>query len=101
MRRFIAGTATCFDEQGNEHSFRYFLLAGKASAERSHNRLYGIRIEKPGGESAQIAELTASRAFALELLNFLMEQAVTPINLPEVLADLSTENLLPGERSRR
>ena len=80
MREVTVKTATCLDESGREHRFRYVLLIGEGSR-------YGVRIEEAGGERAEVAELTFRHARAVKLLARLAHYAVTPINLPEVLSD--------------
>lgn len=95
MREIIVDTRVCADEEGRAHTFRYLLLIGEEPTERFSCRRCGVKIEEPGGESAQTAAQTLSRAQAMALLARFAQHGATPIDLEYLLEDLEIENRLP------
>jgi len=100
MQETFIDTRSCLDEDGLLHTFRYFLLTRQIPAGRFCFEEYGVMVEETGVGSAQLCHLTHSRPKIQELLGLLIQCAVTPIDLPDVVEDWAKENHLPQLCSR-
>ena len=88
---YIAGR-TERDQEGQLHSFDYFLLAEEVVAgETVLRESYGVRITSSTGGTAQetnsIMNVTASTQRINELMELLVRQCVTPVSLNDVVQD--------------
>lgn len=101
MQETYIDTRSCLDEEGLLHTFRYFLLTRQIPAGNFLFQEYGVMVEEPGADSAQISHVTHSQPKIQELLTLLVQHAVTPVNLPDVVEDWAKENRLPYQHSRR
>lgn len=101
MQETYIDTRSCLDEEGLLHTFRYFLLTRQIPAGNFLFQEYGVMVEETGADSAQISHVTHSQPKIQELLALLVQHAVTPVNLPDVVEDWAKENRLPYQHSRR
>ena len=89
------GTRTCLDEQDKQHTFRYWLITQQIPIGRFAFEDYGVTVEEEGGERVCLRSITHSRPRIEALLALLLEHAVTPLNLPDVVEDWANKNCLP------
>ena len=95
MHETMIGTRICSDELGFPHTFCYWLITQHIPAGHFTLENYGVKVEEEGGESACFYSITYSRTRIDTLLALLMEHAVTPVNLFEVMEDWTEKNRLP------
>lgn len=82
------GSRTAEDELGNQHSFDYFLLVGEIAAGPFFCESYGVKVAQQGtGSQCAVPNITTSAMRIDRLAELLMVSCVTPVNLPEVVAD--------------
>lgn len=101
MQETYIDTRSCLDEEGLLHTFRYFLLTRQIPAGNFLFQEYGVMVEETGAERARICHVTHSHPKIQELLTLLIQHAVTPVDLPDVVEDWAKENRLPYQHSRR
>lgn len=101
MQETYIDTRSCLDEEGLLHTFRYFLLTRQIPAGSFLFQEYGVMVEETGVGSVQIAHVTHSQPKIEQLLSLLVQHAVTPVDLPDVVEDWAKENRLPYQHSRR
>lgn len=71
-----------------EHRWRYGLLVEDIEVDGFHCESYGMIVtDEIVGESAQCRHVTVNAKEALELLNLLVQNAVTPVTLRDVVED--------------
>lgn len=82
------GSRTSKDELGQQHRFNYFLLVGETATERFFCESYGVKVTQPGtNNQCAIPNITTSAARIDSLAERLLAHCVTPVNLPDVVAD--------------
>lgn len=82
------GSRTAEDEQGRQHCFHYFLLVGEIAVGQFFCESYGVKVaQEGGGNQCAIPNLTTSAARIDDLAEQLLVYCVTPVNLPDVVAD--------------
>lgn len=78
-----------------EMVLEYYLL--KDTDEESNTTFYSAEIRKQEHNAAEEIEtvkgLTDSREFAVQLINVLLENAVTPVSMVEIIDDYITEKV--------
>jgi len=87
MKEVAIDTKTCSDEQGREHTFHYFLVVDQVPAGGGVWENYGVGVSEEAGECAVVRGITPLRGRIEELARLLADNAATPVNLPEVVAD--------------
>lgn len=87
-QELFLGSRTAADELGHQHRFDYFLLVGEMTAEQLSCESYGVKVaEADGDNQCAIPNITTSAARIDALANQLLVYCVTPLNLPDVVAD--------------
>lgn len=82
------GSRAVEDEQGRRHRFHYYLLVGEIETDHFFCESYGVKVTQEEDDSqCAIPNLTTSAARIDSLVERLMVCCVTPVNLPEVVAD--------------
>ena len=88
MREIFAGSRTEKDETGTQLRFDYYILIGEMDVGRFFCESYGVKVAQRGTDrECAVPDVTTSVARIDSLMELLMENGVTPINLPEVLQD--------------
>ena len=87
MQEQYIDTSRCLDEQGAALTFRYYTLTEEVQIGSFACEHYGIRVEQVGGASAEVRGITLSATRLKQLTELLVNNAVTPTNLPEVISD--------------
>ena len=95
MQETYIDTRSCLDEEGLLHTFRYSLLAHRCPTGPFFLEEYGVQVEEDGIECEALFPITHSQPKIRALLTLLIDHAVTPTNLPDVVADWIKENHLP------
>lgn len=95
MQETYIDTRSCLDEEGLLHTFRYVLLTRQIPAGSFSFQEYGVMVEETGVYSARVCNVTHSYPKIQELMALLVQHAVTPVDLPDVLEDWAKENHLP------
>ena len=85
MQEQLVATQTCLDDQGNTHTFRYFLLSEEIRAGTFFCETYGFRIQTLGGDFSECHAVTFSRTRAEQLLALLSRNTVSPSHLSDVI----------------
>ena len=78
---------TCPDDLGRPRTFHYSLTVDTVEAGAVSWENYGVRVWEEAGESACIPGITTSSLRIDELLSLLVEHAVSPTTLREVVDD--------------
>ena len=82
------GSRTAEDELGNSHRFNYYLLVGEVTTGQFFCESYGLKVTQDGSDNqCAIPNITTSAARIDSLANLMLVYCVTPVNLPEVVAD--------------
>lgn len=82
------GSRTAEDERGEQRRFDYFLLVGEVTTGQFFCESYGIKVKREGTDSqCAIPNITTSAARIDSLAELLLVHCVTPVNLPDVVAD--------------
>jgi len=87
MQEQLISTQTCSDEQGNIHTFRYYLLTEEVPFGAFHCEHYGVRVDGTKGESAAVRSVTTSRSRLDGLLSLLTRCRVSPSHLDDIVRD--------------
>ena len=95
MQETFVDTRSCLDEEGLLHTFRYYLLTHQCSTGPFFLEDYGVLVEEAGSEQASIFPITHSAAKIQELMTLLVDYAVTPTNLADIVEDWAKKNHLP------
>lgn len=101
MQDFIIATKTCRDEQGIPHTFQYALLVRHIPVGRFSFEEYGVSVSEIDGNCARLPSITHSRSRIDALLALLIEHAVSPTGLCDVVEDWAKENHLPQPMSQQ
>ncbi|MFI3252959.1 MAG: DUF6514 family protein [Eubacteriales bacterium] len=75
------------DERGKLRNLDYYLLVEEVETEDFFCENYGVAIEEPQGEKAEILGITTKKERAEELLSLLSLHQVSPTTLADVVAD--------------
>lgn len=87
-QELFLGSRTAADELGHQHRFDYYLLVGEITAGQLSCESYGVKVTQEDTESqCAIPNITTSAARIDALTNLLLVYCVTPVNLPDVVAD--------------
>lgn len=82
------GSRTVEDELGRQHRFDYFLLVGEVTTGQFFCESYGVKVAQEGTDNqCAIPNITTSAARIDGLAEQLLVYCVTPLNLPDVVAD--------------
>lgn len=82
------GSRTAEDELGHRHCFDYFLLVGEVTTGQFYCESYGVKVkQKDTGKQCAIPNITTSATRIDSLAELLLVYCVTPVNLPDVVAD--------------
>ena len=105
--RHLYRTVNVTDKEGTEKSFAldYYVLAKEVEVEQQKAIRYGIEIYKrgrrPGGtayaEYRKIFDVFATEGEAMEVLDLMANNTVTPISMKDVLEDLLGIEEFAGE----
>lgn len=101
MQDTLIGTSTCPDEQGTFHTFHYSLLTRQLPAGAFLFEEYGVQVAEDGGSCVRMPSITHSRSRIDTLLALLVEHAVSPIGLYDVVEDWAKENHLPQPKPQQ
>lgn len=87
-QELFLGSRTAADELGHQCRFDYYLLVGEMTAGQLSCESYGIKVAQEGADSqCAIPNITTSAARIDALADMLQVYCVTPLNLPDVVAD--------------
>lgn len=87
-QELFLGTRTAADELGRQCRFDYYLLVGEVTAGQFFCESYGVKVTQEDTDSqCAIPNITTSAARIDALADLLMVYCVTPLNLPDVVAD--------------
>lgn len=87
-QELFLGTRTATDELGHQCRFDYYLLVGEMTAGQFFCESYGVKVTQEDTDSqCAIPNITTSAARIDALADLLMVYCVTPLNLPDVVAD--------------
>ncbi len=82
------GSRSVEDELGCRRRFDYYLLVGEVATGQFFCESYGVKVAQEGTDNqCAIPNLTTSAARIDSLVELLQVDCVTPVNLPEVVAD--------------
>lgn len=101
MQDVLIATTRCPDEMGITHTFHYSLLTQPLAAGSFTFEEYGVQIQEEGGDCVRLTGITHSRTHIDRLLALLVEHAVSPAGLYDVVEDWANENHLPRPRPQQ
>lgn len=82
------GSRTVEDELGRLRRFDYYLLVGEVATGQFFCESYGVKVlQEDTDNQCAIPNITTSAARIDSLVELLMVYCVTPLNLPDVVAD--------------
>lgn len=82
------GSRTAEDELGRRCRFNYYLLVGEVTTGQFFCESYGVKVMQDGTDrQCAIPNITTSAARIDSLADLLLVYCVTPVNLPDVVAD--------------
>ncbi|MEG0441473.1 MAG: DUF6514 family protein [Oscillospiraceae bacterium] len=88
MRELLVETAGDKDEQGQAHSYQYYILVDEMDVGHFFCESYGVKVKAvQGDEEAAVPHVTVSAGRIDALMSSLIRNAVTPTSLPDVVAD--------------
>ena len=87
MMEIKIASRTCLDELGLPRTFHYALTVDAVETGTDSWENYGVRITEEGGDSAVVPNITPSALRIDELISLLVEQAVGPATLRDVVDD--------------
>lgn len=80
-------TRQCRDQEGKQRRFHYYLTIGQEESPRFFCENYGVRITEDTGGESSVSGVTTSASRIDELLTLLVDNAVGPAGLNDVVAD--------------
>lgn len=87
-QELFLGSRTAADELGHQCRFDYYLLVGEMTAGQFSCESYGVKVAQGDTDSqCAIPNITTSAARIDGLVELLLVYCVTPLNLPDVVAD--------------
>lgn len=88
MRELYVATCKGAEEDGDEHSFDYYVLIDQMEVNGGFAcESYGAKIASSNGAHADVPHITTSISRIDELMTLLTKNLVTPISLNDVIAD--------------
>lgn len=88
IRELYVDSRMVEDEAGAGLRFDYYVLIGEVELDTFFCESYGVKIAQLGTDNlCEIPNITTSAARIDCLLELLLLHCVTPVNLPDVLAD--------------
>lgn len=87
MRELFLKTLELEDEAGLSRRYDYSILIGEMDVGRFCCESYGVKVAQQGGPSASVANITCSPERIDELAGLLLQHAVTPACLEDVVQD--------------
>ncbi len=87
MMEIKIASRTCPDELGRPRTFHYALTVDTVEAGPFSCENYGVRISEEQGDSVSIPGITTSALRIDELMTLLVEHAVGPASLRDVVDD--------------
>lgn len=87
MRELLAEDRRETGEDGREHRYRYYVLVGEMPLGGLACESYGVKVVSEDGEEASVPNITVSTARIDALLELLARNAVSPVNLRDVIDD--------------
>lgn len=88
MKELYIDSCTAADEAGRSLRFDYYVLIGEMDTGAFFCESYGVAVvETETGCICRVPNITVSAARIDRLMTLLLEHAVTPVNLPEVVQD--------------
>ena len=88
MRELAVAQKRVLDEQGDLHTYDYSVLIGEMQVSDAFAcESYGVRLRERGGVCIDVPDITVSVERIDELMDLLVEGAVTPCALRDVVED--------------
>ncbi len=88
MKELYVDSCTVMDEAGGNLRFDYYVLIGEMDTGTFFCESYGVAVvQADTGRECRVPNVTVSAARIDRLMTLLLEHAVTPVNLPEVVQD--------------
>ena len=87
MRELLAEDRRETGEDGRERRYRYYVLVGEMPLGGLACESYGVKVVGENGEEASVPNITVSAARIGALLELLSRNAVSPVNLRDVIDD--------------
>ena len=87
MRELLAEDRRETGEDGRERRYRYYVLVGEMPLGGLACESYGVKVVGEDGEEASVPNITVSAARIDALLELLARNAVSPVNLRDVIDD--------------
>lgn len=87
MQKIYAGSRACRDHSGREYRFDYYILIEEIHAGGLCCEHYGVLVRDGSGNRSAVPGITPCRSRLEGLLALLMDNVVTPIDLPDVIQD--------------
>lgn len=88
MRELFVDRVWAEDEAGERYCFEYSILIGEVDTGPFFCESYGVKVAQAGTENVcAVPNITTSAAAIDALVELLVDNAVTPVSLPEVLED--------------
>ena len=87
MRELLAEDRRETGEDGRECRYRYYVLVGEMPLGGLACESYGVKVVGEDGEEASVPNITVSTARIDALLELLARNAVSPVNLRDVIDD--------------
>lgn len=88
MKELYVDSRTVADEGGENLRFDYYVLIGETDTGAFFCESYGVAVvQAETGRACRVPDITVSAARIDRLVTLLLEHAVTPVNLPEVVQD--------------
>ena len=88
MRELAVAQKKVVDEQGDLHTYDYSVLIGEMQVSDGFAcESYGVRLRERGGVCLDVPDITVSVERIDELMDLLVDGAVTPCTLRDVVED--------------
>lgn len=88
MRELYVGSRTAEDTGGRQYRFHYYVLIGEISTGQFFCESYGVKITQADTDNqCAVPGITTSAARIDGLMERLLANCATPVNLPDVVAD--------------
>ena len=87
MMEIKIASRSCLDQQGRPRTFHYALTVDSVESGSFFCETYGVQVSEEGGDVSSIPGITTSASRIDELLTLLVEHAVGPTSLQDVVED--------------
>lgn len=88
MRELLVDTCQETGEDGRVHGYRYYILVGEMAVKDGLAcESYGVKVAGADGQETSIPNITIRAERIDELIELLIRNAVSPLSLPDVVAD--------------